>query len=288
MVLSHLDYSLFGNRLESFGEAFPRFGYSSRYCDYETQQLYYGYRFFNTRYERWLSRDFIWENDSPNLFIFNHNAPNRFVDPLGLKVWLETSPIAFGTDHCSLVIETCDEKGLTWITYQISPRPTIPPLSGEQRGVSDLTKELAVGAAIGVGGWVWIQQPLCGIFLPGFGLGAYYILDNLSPGPRKSIDDPNEERRSHLYVVDETYDNDQKYIQAAENEQFGIFDLLFNNCCHWTRRVISSAGGAWPLGHRLNYGFNKPNPEVSPEDETDEIDKYPPKPKTPTEPGAPN
>lgn len=264
--------------------------YSTRYRDTDLALYYYGYRYFSTNLGRWVCRDPIDERDSRNLHAFVHNSPILNIDPLGLKVWLEVSPISFGTVHCALVIETCENNVIYRVTYEIGPGPNIGPHPGEERGISTRTKLFgsglsgsSVGSSSGSssGSGCSVCASSAGSSSGSSALSAVY------PGPKKSEGDRNVTRRKHLYVVDPTYDNDDKYIEMAEKEPLGVYDLFGNNCCDWARRVINGAGGDWPLAHSLNYWFTEANPNKTLEDEIDEVDLYSSVPETPQNPSLP-
>lgn len=60
------------------------FRFSTKYCDDEAGQYYYGYRYCSPVKGRWLSRDRIGQRFDINLYRYNYNAPIDFIDPNGL------------------------------------------------------------------------------------------------------------------------------------------------------------------------------------------------------------
>lgn len=60
--------------------------FSSKYTDDETGLVYYGYRYYNPNFGRWISRDPIEERGGLNLLGFAYNSPLLFLDVLGLRV----------------------------------------------------------------------------------------------------------------------------------------------------------------------------------------------------------
>ena len=56
-------------------ESLPAFGLS-----------YYGYRFYDPFYQRWINQDPIGEQGGINLYCYTANNPLRYVDPFGLKI----------------------------------------------------------------------------------------------------------------------------------------------------------------------------------------------------------
>src|SRR6185295_10795244 len=85
VVSANYEYGPFGELLRAIGplaRANP-FRYSTKYEDEEIGLVYYGYRCYNASVGRWLSRDPMGERGGLNLYGFNRNEPNDFVDPLG-------------------------------------------------------------------------------------------------------------------------------------------------------------------------------------------------------------
>jgi RHS repeat-associated protein len=85
-VSANYEYGPFGELLRATGpvaKANP-FRFSTKYQDDETDQLYYGYRFYNPSTGRWPNRDPIEEWGGFNLYGFVGNDPVAFFDDLGL------------------------------------------------------------------------------------------------------------------------------------------------------------------------------------------------------------
>jgi len=86
-IVAHYEYDAFGNTIALSGSMASvfRFRFSMKYYDSETGLYYYGYRFYNPVFGRWINRDPIGEDGGINLYTFTKNSPiNRF-DKLGLK-----------------------------------------------------------------------------------------------------------------------------------------------------------------------------------------------------------
>ena len=60
----------------------PRF--ATKLFDSETGLYYFGYRHYDPKARRWLSRDPLAEAAGPNLYAYCHNDPINNIDPLGL------------------------------------------------------------------------------------------------------------------------------------------------------------------------------------------------------------
>ena len=96
IILQRIDYDPFGNVVTREGGAgfeAPAWGFSTKYQDKETGLLYYGYRFFDPKTGRWLSKDPIEESGSANLYEFSHNNGATYIDILGLA-WMEGTVVA--------------------------------------------------------------------------------------------------------------------------------------------------------------------------------------------------
>ena len=62
------------------------FHFSSKYTDQESGFNYYGYRYYNAEWGRWLNRDPILERGGVNLYALCYNSALNFVDDSGLAV----------------------------------------------------------------------------------------------------------------------------------------------------------------------------------------------------------
>jgi len=80
----HVRYDAFGKDLDSTSPQKCRLGFSTKYYDKETSQLYYGYRFYSLANGRWLNRDMSGEAGGLNLFAFDRNSMVNYTDYLGL------------------------------------------------------------------------------------------------------------------------------------------------------------------------------------------------------------
>jgi RHS repeat-associated protein len=118
------EYGPFGETLLATGirSGDNPFRFSTKFCDTETGQLYYGYRFYNGSVGRWLSRDPLYEEgtdlwraggaedsrsslfsnnarlgaDLFNLHLFVRNAPMANYDPTGTGVFCSCTPPTVG------------------------------------------------------------------------------------------------------------------------------------------------------------------------------------------------
>ena len=66
------------------GGLFFSFRFSTKYWDNETDLYYYGYRYLQPKFARWLNRDPIFERGGLNLYGFVKNSPTSKWDKLGL------------------------------------------------------------------------------------------------------------------------------------------------------------------------------------------------------------
>jgi RHS repeat-associated protein len=87
-TVARYEYDAFGNVLVASGAAAEENAYrfSTKYADAETGLEYYGLRMYSPTLGRWLNRDPAEEDvGGANLYGMVGNAPNGFVDALGLK-----------------------------------------------------------------------------------------------------------------------------------------------------------------------------------------------------------
>ena len=100
------EYDPYGNAIVASGTyatANP-YRFSTKPFDGITGQGYWGYRWYDPRLGRWLSRDPMGEADGPSLYRFVDNDPIASYDPLGL--WT-------GGDHEHLTVQSFDG----WLLY---------------------------------------------------------------------------------------------------------------------------------------------------------------------------
>lgn len=101
------EYGPFGEVIRASGEyaALNPFGFSSKFTDWETGLLYYGYRYYNPETGRWLSLDPIGEKGGLNLYGFVGNDLVNHLDPFGLCSFIAVtgSEIQLGLKHAILV-----------------------------------------------------------------------------------------------------------------------------------------------------------------------------------------
>jgi len=86
IISLELDYDPFGKLIRESGpmaKLIP-FGFSTKYRDPVTGYLWYGYRWYDPKTGRWLSRDPIGERGAESLYGFVENDAINFVDTLGL------------------------------------------------------------------------------------------------------------------------------------------------------------------------------------------------------------
>jgi RHS repeat-associated protein len=84
-IVARYRYDGFGKLLGKWGSLADAntYRYSSKDYDRNSGMYYYGFRFYEPNFQRWLNRDPIGENGGFNLYRFNHNRPIVEVDPLG-------------------------------------------------------------------------------------------------------------------------------------------------------------------------------------------------------------
>jgi RHS repeat-associated protein len=86
--VAHTEYGPFGEVISATGDAAGAcpYGFSTKYTDEETGLCYYGYRYYNSEWGRWLSRDPIGKNGGKNLYGFINNTTLYAFDSIGLRL----------------------------------------------------------------------------------------------------------------------------------------------------------------------------------------------------------
>ena len=86
-ISTRYEYGPFGEVFCSVGELAGEnpFQFSTKYTDFETDLVYYGYRYYSPDIGRWISRDPIEEQGGFNLYAFVNNDPVNHWDMLGLE-----------------------------------------------------------------------------------------------------------------------------------------------------------------------------------------------------------
>ena len=87
-ITARYDYDPFGPSLGISGPASAQnsFRFSTKYTDAFTGLVYYGYRFYEPKSGRWLSRDPLGETGGVNLYGFVGNDAANEIDVLGLDM----------------------------------------------------------------------------------------------------------------------------------------------------------------------------------------------------------
>lgn len=114
------EYDPYGNIIEAEGTIHDNpFRYSQKYYDIETGLYYYGARYYNPEYGRWLSEDpitanvFNWRDNNPYQFCYNN--PNIFTDVWGMSVDIldfQDLPGGLGIDSLENKLKTVAQSGL--------------------------------------------------------------------------------------------------------------------------------------------------------------------------------
>jgi RHS repeat-associated protein len=78
--------------------------FPGQYFDQETNLHYNHYRDYSPEIGRYIESDPIGLVAGTNTYAYANGAPDRFVDPLGLEILLESHPVALGLDHSKITI----------------------------------------------------------------------------------------------------------------------------------------------------------------------------------------
>lgn len=96
-------YGPFGEVLAVTGPGASKyhFRFSSKWQDDETMLNYYGFRYYNPKTGRWLSRDPLGERGGCNLYGFVNNDPLSWIDPDGRAVI--AAPVVYTAEELALL-----------------------------------------------------------------------------------------------------------------------------------------------------------------------------------------
>ena len=98
-LASSNDFTAFGEELQNTKESsFNPWRFASKRCDPELGLIYFGKRYYDPLFARWLTTDPAGFTDSVNLYQYVLNNPFRYVDPDGKNIALVFSlvEITFG------------------------------------------------------------------------------------------------------------------------------------------------------------------------------------------------
>jgi len=87
-------YDPYGNLLAKSGAMADanRYRFSGKEFDPRTGLYYFGYRFYEPNFQRWLNQDPIGERGGLNLYAYVGNNPVNYIDPLGLTFLVSPTP----------------------------------------------------------------------------------------------------------------------------------------------------------------------------------------------------
>jgi len=93
-IVARYEYDPFGRLIGKWGANADanRYRFSSKEIHPQSGTYYYGFRFYDPNFQRWLNRDPIEELGGINLFAFVGNRAVNTVDPLGLLGWGDFNP----------------------------------------------------------------------------------------------------------------------------------------------------------------------------------------------------
>ena len=131
IVVAQYDYGPYGEPLGEYGdtEVCP-FRWQTKWYESESQQYYFGYRYYDPRTGRWLSRDPLGEAGGFNLYSNCGNDPVNKHDPLGLADWTTVTRAREAEFLMQLADQTGD-FGDMMVAYN-ARRSLLYPKAGEE------------------------------------------------------------------------------------------------------------------------------------------------------------
>ncbi|MBI3763318.1 MAG: RHS repeat-associated core domain-containing protein [Chloroflexi bacterium] len=187
------EYGPFGEPLRATGPMarLNPFRWSTKFCDNETDLVYYGYRYYSPSLGRWLSRDPIEEEGGVNLYGFVCNgtlnlydSDGRFLGSLMLSV-LRGAAISGVLNGVVATVNKLGFKNGTWrdVLRSTAQGMVIGGLTG---GTGAMLKAAAQSLlATGYGGAL---GPMAGAFLGGVNAGIGYVAGQQLFGERSLRD----------------------------------------------------------------------------------------------------
>ena len=112
-ISTRYEYGPFGEVFCSVGELAGEnpFQFSTKYTDFETDLVYYGYRYYSPDLGRWISRDPIEEQGGFNLYAFVNNDPVNKFNILGLD-FSTYSGLGYGySGYSKDCLKSCEQVG---------------------------------------------------------------------------------------------------------------------------------------------------------------------------------
>jgi RHS repeat-associated protein len=148
--VARFDFGPFGEPLGESGETWVcPFRWQTKWYDAESQQYYFGYRYYDPRLGRWLSRDPIRESGGFNLYAYCGNDPVNRHDPLGLD-W---NPFhkAFWVEGFDANVDRAGSAMLRFISWLASPPEPPVLLEVSQNSHTQNSRNLIAGIQEGTG-----------------------------------------------------------------------------------------------------------------------------------------
>ena len=169
-MVAQYNFGPFGEPINETGEADAcPFRWQTKYYDAECQHYYFGYRHYDPRLGRWLSRDPLRERGGFNLYAYCGNDPVNRHDPLGLEdnEWLVRSKeyqAYLGMD-AGFFANVGNFSGATWFGIWgafrqgfTDTKASLPVAAAQLDAVkSQLSNEHPV-AAIPIRGMLWLSE----------------------------------------------------------------------------------------------------------------------------------
>jgi RHS repeat-associated protein len=128
-VAARYEYDPYGRLIGKWGRLADanRYRFSSKEFQPASGLYYYGYRFYEPNFGRWLNRDPIQERGGLNLYSFNGNNPANRIDPLGLFVSADpndANTFAQAAEQMQLAQEAL--QLLQWLNQQFADATRYP------------------------------------------------------------------------------------------------------------------------------------------------------------------
>ena len=243
-TIARYDYGPFGDLLSASGEvdACP-FRWQTKWYDAECQHYYFGYRHYDPRMGRWLSRDPLGEAGGFNLYAYCGNDPVNRHDPLGLDP-AEISASEYGLAKAvdlAFGFKAKLDVDVDGFPGAYHPRGSPPGMDSLKSATDPKTHHLSPSVLVFVGGVPYSQPfgPFQGFYL------AKTSLKDLS----KSETDPTRYVDGSVvpYVVYPYGEKNGDYVGAMPRRRHGEAEDAFQG-------RLTAFGQRYRTAQKMDYG----------------------------------
>jgi len=202
-------------------------------------KIFFRARYYDAGLGRFIGRDPLGYVDGMSLYD-GYFVPN-YIDPMGEHISVIVKHMGLGS-HCRIMVEFCDGSFETLETTDYGNMDNSGPEAGKRpwdRIIPSNTTARKENAG-----------------------RDHQVYDNLT-----AMRDYTVYEDEYIIYFNETMSDDadpeccddakeREFVDNASSVQFGAYNLLYNNCCHWAQDVVEDGGYRWNVPD-INGGFNQ-------------------------------